>query len=75
MLLFHRNLSRVLFDFLLFFTNRATFVVIAADNSEEVEVEEEETNPTIQQHPLRRADSEDQLRQQFEDGEKESSCA
>ena len=57
-----------------FSTNRATFVAILADNSEEGEVEQEETNPTIQQHPLRRADSEDQLRQQFEGGKKESSC-
>ena len=46
-----------------------------ADNSEEGEgeVEEEETNPTVQRHPLRRADSDDQLRQQFEDGKKEDS--
>lgn len=58
-----------------FFTNRATFSVIVADNSEEEEgeVEEEETNPTVQRHPLRRADSDDQLRQQFEDGKKEDS--
>jgi len=38
---------------------------------EEGEVEEEETNPTVQRHPLRRADSDDQLRQQFEDDSRE----
>ena len=67
-------IAGVLFDFLFFFTNRATFVAIVADNSDDGEVEQEETNPTIQQHPLRRADSEEQLRQHFEDGKKESFC-
>lgn len=69
-----RLIAGVLFDFLFFFTNRVTFVAMVADNSEDGEVEQEETNPTIQQHPLRRADSEEQLRQHFEDGKKESFC-
>ncbi|KAL9968293.1 hypothetical protein ACROYT_G026648 [Oculina patagonica] len=34
-------------------------------------VEEEETKPTIKHHPLRKADSDDQLRQQFEEDSKE----
>lgn len=58
------------FSFSFILIPRLLFVVFVADNSEEGEVEEEETNPTITQHPLRRAGSDDHLRQQFEEGKK-----
>lgn len=45
-----------------------SLLFIVADNSEDGEVEEEETKPAVKHHPLRKADSDDQLRQQFEEG-------
>lgn len=45
-----------------------SLLFIVADNSEDGEVEEEETKPTVKHRPLRKADSDDQLRQQFEEG-------